>query len=292
MSRLKEKITPSLRAALEKIGDNVETIPDPDSPHFLPRWDFSQSTDRINVTLYVKTPDPTMSYCEQLPGGGFLLFACYGWHKRIVSLTIPDFHEAILEGTGVLTMTPNKLEITLRKESASEITWPRLWASKKPTVKHEGIMNPEPPRPPTIEEPIVEEPEEEEEEKLQPLETYHSTGGMWEGVKKSDKEKSTAEQKKQEAAKNIAKGQMKEEDRPEYDTEEEAELIAKELARLPADMRKRVKVVFKEGEDDSDSSLDGVENVDWVESSDAKELMKGTAYVNEQMNFNLNEKNF
>ena len=69
-------------------------------------------------------------------------------------------------------------------------------------------------------------------------------------------------------------------------------MIAKELARLPADMRKRVKVVFKEGEDDSDSSLDGVENVDWVESSDAKELMKGTAYVNEQMNFNLNEKNF
>ena len=144
---------------------------------------------------------------------------------RIVTLTIPDFHEGILEDTGLLTMTPNKLEITLRKESASEITWPQLWASKKPTVKHEGVMNPEPPRPPTIEEPIIEELEEDEEEqKAQPKavqrETYHSTGGMWEGVKKSDRERSTAEQKKQEAAKNIPKGQMKEEDRPEYDTEE------------------------------------------------------------------------
>ena len=35
---------------------------------------------------------------------------------------------------------------------------------------------------------------------------------------------------------------------------QEAEVIANELARLPADMRKRVKVVFKEGEDDSGSA--------------------------------------
>ena len=36
---------------------------------------------------------------------------------------------------------------------------------------------------------------------------------------------------------------------------QEAEVIANELARLPADMRKRVKVVFKEGEDDSGSAI-------------------------------------
>ena len=87
MSRLKEKITPSLRAALDKIGDNVESIPDVDSPHYLPRWDFSQSTDKINITLYVKVPDPTLSYCEQSESGGYLLFACYGWHKRYESPT-------------------------------------------------------------------------------------------------------------------------------------------------------------------------------------------------------------
>ena len=82
MSRLKQKITPSLRKALEKIGENVESIPgiqfsqftnknkkiivlDEDSPHFLPRWDFSQSTEKVNITLYVKLADPDLCYCDR-----------------------------------------------------------------------------------------------------------------------------------------------------------------------------------------------------------------------------------
>jgi len=43
MGRLREKILPSLRAALEKLEENAETIPHEDSPNYLPRWDFSQS---------------------------------------------------------------------------------------------------------------------------------------------------------------------------------------------------------------------------------------------------------
>ena len=46
MGRLREKILPSLRAALEKLEENAETIPHEDSPHYLPRWDFSQSQAR------------------------------------------------------------------------------------------------------------------------------------------------------------------------------------------------------------------------------------------------------
>ena len=46
MGRLREKVLPSLRAALEKLEENAETIPHEDSPHYLPRWDFSQSQAR------------------------------------------------------------------------------------------------------------------------------------------------------------------------------------------------------------------------------------------------------
>ena len=54
---------------------------------------------------------------------------------------------------------------------------------------------------------------------------------------------------------------------------QEEELVRKELARLPADMRSRVKVVLKKGEDEDDSDLEGIEQVDWVESANAKELL-------------------
>ena len=49
MGRLREKILPSLRAALEKLEENAETIPHEDSPHYLPRWDFSQSQARYRI---------------------------------------------------------------------------------------------------------------------------------------------------------------------------------------------------------------------------------------------------
>ena len=51
MGRLREKILPSLRAALEKLEENAETIPHEDSPHYLPRWDFSQSQARFQKNL-------------------------------------------------------------------------------------------------------------------------------------------------------------------------------------------------------------------------------------------------
>ena len=38
-------------------------------------------------------------------------------------------------------------------------------------------------------------------------------------------------------------------------------------------MRKRVKVVLKGKSDDEGSDLEGVDQVDWVESSNAKELL-------------------
>ena len=38
-------------------------------------------------------------------------------------------------------------------------------------------------------------------------------------------------------------------------------------------MRSRVKVVLKKGEDEEDSDLEGIEQVDWVESANAKELL-------------------
>ena len=55
--------------------------------------------------------------------------------------------------------------------------------------------------------------------------------------------------------------------------------------RLPADMRSRVKVVFKRNEfnqDKDDSDLEGIEKIDWVESKDAKELMKNSSYVSDK----------
>ena len=55
---------------------------------------------------------------------------------------------------------------------------------------------------------------------------------------------------------------------------QEEALIREELARLPAEMRKNVKVVMKGMEEDNDDSdLEGVDQVDWVESSNAKELL-------------------
>ena len=54
-------------------------------------------------------------------------------------------------------------------------------------------------------------------------------------------------------------------------------------------MRKRMKVVFKVGDNqDSDSSLEGVDQIDWVESANAKELMKNSTYVSDKMNRSLN----
>ena len=47
MGRIREKVTPSLRKAIEEIGLNVGPPPNPEHPNFMPRWDFSQSTDKI-----------------------------------------------------------------------------------------------------------------------------------------------------------------------------------------------------------------------------------------------------
>ena len=148
MGRLREKISPSLREALEKLAENAEILPDVDSPHFLPRWDFSQSRDKITITIYAKNPDPTFSYCEELENGGYVIMGCFGWYKRIISLTITDLYEAILPETGLLNMTANKIEVSFKKARVSEITWPQLYLEDKPEMKQEGIMNPVPP--PTI----------------------------------------------------------------------------------------------------------------------------------------------
>ena len=47
MGRIREKVTLSLRKAIEVIGLNVGPPPNPEHPNFMPRWDFSQSTDEI-----------------------------------------------------------------------------------------------------------------------------------------------------------------------------------------------------------------------------------------------------
>ena len=146
--RLREKISPSLRAALEKLEENAEIIPDVDSPHFLPRWDFSQTQEKVTIVLYTKNPDPTFSYCEELENGGFVIMACFGWYKRIVSLVINDFYEEIVPETGLLNMTPSKIEVSFKKARGCEITWPRLHSNESPVMKQEGIMNPVPPRAP------------------------------------------------------------------------------------------------------------------------------------------------
>ena len=145
--RLREKVSPSLRAALEKLEANAETLPDIDSPHFLPRWDFSQTHDKVTIVLYAKNPDPTFSYCEELANGGFVIMTCFGWYKRIVSLVIPDFYEEVIADTGLLNMTPSKIEVSFKKNRSSEITWPRVHGNESPVIKQEGIMNPVPPRP-------------------------------------------------------------------------------------------------------------------------------------------------
>ena len=146
--RLREKVSPSLRAALEKLEENAEVIPDVDSPHFLPRWDYSQTRDKVTIVLYTKNPDPTFSYCEELENGGFVVMACFGWYKRIVSLVIHDFYEDVIVESGLLNMTPSKIEISFKKARSNEITWPQLHNVEKPFMKQEGIMNPVPPRAP------------------------------------------------------------------------------------------------------------------------------------------------
>ena len=147
---------------------------------------------------------------------------------RIVSLHITDLHEPVLMETAVLTMTPNKLEISVRKEATGEITWPQLHESVKPTVKHEGIMNPEPPRPPTINEPIVEEPDDEQTEKMPELENpadaplvHTRTGGLWKpekSTKKSMNPRESAEAKRKEYKLAIANGAHV--DYPQFDSDE------------------------------------------------------------------------
>ena len=46
---------------------------------------------------------------------------------------------------------------------------------------------------------------------------------------------------------------------PDYDSAEEEEIIKAELARLPAEMRARVKVCLKEDDGDDSDDLDGIE---------------------------------
>ena len=69
----------------------------------------------------------------------------------------------------------------MKKQTAGEITWPKVHGSSPPELKHEGILNPEPPRPADISEPIVEEPEDGEDEPPEMEEDYktYRTGGIW-----------------------------------------------------------------------------------------------------------------
>lgn len=56
------------------------------------------------------------------------------------SLTLTDLHEEIIPSTGVLTMTPTKLEVSFKKESAGDITWPKIYGETKPILRHEGKL--------------------------------------------------------------------------------------------------------------------------------------------------------
>jgi len=307
MGRLREKILPSLRAALEKLEENAETIPHEDSPHYLPRWDFSQSQDKLTIVLYTKNPDPTFSYCEELQGGGFVIMVCFGWYKRIVSLTIPDFYEPVDVETGLMNMTPNKVEVSFKKSRACEITWPQLHDSHIPKMAQVGIMNPTPPRPKEAFKPIKGLQPQPKAQILKTKEELLLEELRRQKAKPEDDEGEVEEKvitvddciPEENIGKNVKRGQTNEAELvtnnktgglfdptkanvAEMDTDEEEELVRKELARLPADMRSRVKVVLKKGEDEEDSDLEGIEQVDWVESANAKELLGQTKFISDK----------
>ncbi|CAG5102305.1 Oidioi.mRNA.OKI2018_I69.chr1.g238.t1.cds [Oikopleura dioica] len=293
MGRIRDKVTPTLRKALEEIGLNVGPPPNPEHPNFMPRWDFSQSTEKITVTIYVKTCDPNLTYAES-SGSDLTIFACFGWFKRLVSLKIADFHDEVKIETALLTMSPNKVEVSMKKQTAGEITWPKVHGSSPPELKHEGILNPEPPKPVDISEPIVEEPEDGEDDEPPEMEedykTYR-TGGIWQPDAQKKSKKESALEKRARYVEQRARGLIPEAGKntePDYDSEEEEEIIKAELARLPAEMRARIKVCLKSNEDGDDDDLDGVEQIDWVESKDAKTLMKNSSYVDGQNSDVLN----
>jgi len=311
MSRLREKVLPSLRAALEKLEENAETIPHEDSPHFLPRWDFSQSQDKLTIVLYTKNPDPTFSYCEELQGGGFVIMVCYGWYKRIVSLTIPDLYEPVDTETGLLNMTPNKIEVSFKKSRSCEITWPQLHSSDAPIMAQVGIMNPTPPRSKdelrpkqtqkpapkkasnntkTKEQLLLEElrrqrdkteevDEVEVEEKKITIDDCIPSDNIGKNVKRGEDPEgfTKLENNKTGGLYDPAQGAP-----VEMDTDEEAEVVRREIERLPAEMRSRVKVVLKGDKDEEDSDLEGIEQVDWVESANAKELLGQTKFISDK----------
>jgi len=312
MGRLREKILPSLRAALDKLEENAETIPHEDSPHYLPRWDFSQSQDKLTIVLYTKNPDPTFSYCEELQNGGFVIMVCFGWYKRIVSLTIPDFYEPVDVDTGLMNMTPSKVEVSFKKSRTCEITWPQLHESHVPNMAQVGVMNPTPPRPieafkpikglqpqpkaqilKTKEEILLEElrkqrsktedgEEDEVEERTITVEDCIPDENIGKNVKRGQAGVEAAEA----LVTNNKTGGLFDPTRAnlQMDTDEEEEVVRKELERLPADMRSRVKVVLKKGDkdEDSDSDLEGIEQVDWVESANAKELLGQTKFISDK----------
>jgi len=291
MGRIREKVTPSLRKAIAEIGLNVGPPPNPEHPNFMPRWDFSQSTDKITVTIYVKTCDPTLTYAES-SGSDLKIFACFGWFKRLVSLKIDEFHDEVKIETALLTMYPSKVEVSMKKQVAGEITWPKVHGSIKPELKHEGILNPEEPKPADISDPIVEEPEEDEPPEMEEDYKTYRTGGIWNPETENQKsKKESAFEKRARYVEQRAKGLLPESGKdiePDYDSAEEEEIIKAELARLPAEMRARVKVCLKEDDGDDSDDLDGIEQIDWVESKDAKTLMKNSSYVDGNTNELMN----
>ena len=58
----------------------------------------------------------------------------------LLSLTLTDLHEEVIPETGILTMTPTKLEVSFKKESAGDITWSKVYGETKPILRHEGIV--------------------------------------------------------------------------------------------------------------------------------------------------------
>jgi hypothetical protein len=69
--------------------------------------------------------------------------------------------------------------VSIKKQTAGEITWPKIHGSIKPELKHEGILNPEAPKPGDISEPIIEEPEEDEPPEMEEDYKTYRTGGIW-----------------------------------------------------------------------------------------------------------------
>jgi len=211
------------------------------------------------------------------------IFACFGWFKRLVSLKINEFHDDVKIETALLTMCPSKVEVSMKKWTAGEITWPKIHGLIKPELKHEGILNPEPPKPVDISEPIVEEPEDDEPPEMEEDYQTYRTGGIWnpETENQKSKKESTFE-KRARYVEQQAKGLIPESGKyveHNYNSDEEEAVIKAELARLPAEMRARIKVCLKEDDGEESDDLDGIEQIDWVESKDAKTLMKNSSYV-------------